>query len=234
MTKIHMLGSQFINFYLVEDDDGVTVVDAGCRKYLPRLASALADIGRTMDDLRAVVVTHAHPDHVGFAPDLGIPVYIHEADRERARTGRPETGSPLAMLGMLRHRYARRLTRHLITAGGLRQAPIPDAVTFTDGTALPIPGRLRVVATPGHTPGHSAFYAPDADAVFVGDALANLDMWTGRPGVTLSHTSSAPDQARESLAAIARTGARTVYFGHGAPSTISAEDVVAQALGSAL
>src|SRR4051812_20345391 len=81
---VHRIEESFTNWYLVEDDDGVTVVDAGVPSSWGTLNSVLTQIGRRLDEVRAIVLTHAHFDHVGFAEkaraDLGIPVHVHTDD----------------------------------------------------------------------------------------------------------------------------------------------------------
>lgn len=106
---IHILGTEFVHFYLLEEDDEITLVDAGVSGYHHTLEPALARMGRSIDDVKAIVLTHADPDHVGFAGELqrshAIPVYIHRSDSDRTRKGKTKKteGSPLDMLTMLRH-----------------------------------------------------------------------------------------------------------------------------------
>lgn len=170
-----------MHFFVLEQDGEITLIDAGLSGYRDTLEPILAEMGRSIADLRAVVLTHADPDHVGFADKLheqhGIPVYIHRADSERARSGKtkPSEGSPLGMLKMLKHPYTRRALRHMIGNGGAKQANLPSVIAFDDGEELDVPGRLRVVHTPGHTDGHCVLLAPSENALFVGDAINNVD-----------------------------------------------------------
>jgi glyoxylase-like metal-dependent hydrolase (beta-lactamase superfamily II) len=237
-TVIHVLGSEFVNFYLVEQGGEVTLVDAGCAGYQPMLEPALAAHGLALTDIKAIVLTHADPDHVGFSAQLskqlGIPVYVHSADLERAKSGKTKKaeGSPLSALKMFGHSYSRKLIRHMLSSGGAKQAPLPDAVAYEDGETLNVPGKLRAVHTPGHTEGHAVLVAEDDGALFVGDALNNVALDTGQPGarlpLSIMNTSNA--QARASLSRIAALDAQTIYFGHGKPATASPKAVVDEAL----
>src|SRR3954468_12658024 len=81
---IHRIEDDNTNWYIVKAEDGLTVVDAGVPRSWASLHEALARIGRAAADIRALVLTHAHFDHVGFAErartELGIPVYVHDND----------------------------------------------------------------------------------------------------------------------------------------------------------
>lgn len=234
---IRPLGTEFVNFYLLEQDGEVTLIDAGVAGYRSMLEPALAEMGRSVDDVKAVVLTHADPDHVGFAGELhqthGVPVYVHRADSERARQGKAKKteGSPLSMLAMLKNSRGRRMMRHMASNGGAKQAKLSDVIAFDDGDELDVPGRLRVVHTPGHTDGHCVLHAPSEDALFVGDALNNQDITTGAPGARVppAFFNVSTSQAYESLAKIEALQAGTLYFGHGDPSSAGTAAVVTEA-----
>ena len=237
---IRTLGTEFVHFYLLEQDGEVTLIDAGLSGYRDTLEPALADIGCSIDDVRAIVLTHADPDHVGFAGELqrtnGIPVYVHRADSERTRKvkAKQAEGSPLGMLAMLRHAHTRRALPHMIAKGGTKQGKVSEVISFEDGDELDVPGRLRVTHTPGHTEGHCVLYAPLEDALFVGDAVNNMDIGSGEPGARLAPPGAnvSTQQAFQSLSRIEELQAGTLYFGHGEPSTRGARAIVAQARAS--
>jgi glyoxylase-like metal-dependent hydrolase (beta-lactamase superfamily II) len=234
---IRTMGTEFVHFFLLEEDGAVTLIDAGLSGYRDTLEPALAEMDRSIDDVKAIVLTHADPDHVGFAGELqqthGIPVYVHRADSERARRGKTKQtdGSPLAMLGMLRHPHSRRALRHMIANGGAKQAKVAELIAFDDGDVLDVPGRLRVIHTPGHTEGHCVLHAPSENALFVGDAINNVNIATGQPGAQVAPraANTSTTQAYESLSKIEELDAQTLYFGHGDRSTAGTGATVAQA-----
>jgi glyoxylase-like metal-dependent hydrolase (beta-lactamase superfamily II) len=234
---IRMMGTEFVHFFLLEQDGEVTLIDAGLSGYRDMLEPALAETGRSIGDVKAIVLTHADPDHVGFAEELheqhGIPVYIHRADSERAQQGKTKAseGGPLEMLKMLKHSHTRRALRHMIAKGGAKQAKLPDVIAFDDGDELDVPGRLRVVHTPGHTDGHCVLLAASENALFVGDAINNVHIATGKPGAQVAPrmANTSTTQAYESLARIEALDAQTLYFGHGDPSSAGTKAIVAEA-----
>ena len=106
--SLHRLGSSLVNSYLVEEGGLVTIVDAGLPGYWKDLPAELAAMGRSLDDVRAVVLTHGDTDHVGFAERLrrerGVPVFVHELDAARARgeVKKPNSGwGPVKIRPML-------------------------------------------------------------------------------------------------------------------------------------
>jgi glyoxylase-like metal-dependent hydrolase (beta-lactamase superfamily II) len=207
VEAVHRVEDAYTNWYLLEQDGRLTIVDTGVPSSWGSLADVLPRIGRTTGDVEAVVLTHGHFDHLGFAErarrQLGVPVYVHEA-------------LPI-VAALLRHR-----------------AFWPDAVetvvTYRDGT-LPVPGAPLIVPTPGHTNGHCALHLPDRDAVIAGDAIVTLDPYTGRTGPRAVARAATADSRRAlaELDALARTGARTVLVGHGEPWSGGVEGAVARA-----
>ena len=216
--SLHRLGSSLVNGYLVEDGGLVTIIDTGLPGYWRDLPTELAAMGRSLDDVRAVVLTHGDTDHIGFAERLrrerGVPVYVHELDAGRARgeAKKPMSGwGPVkigALLGFLAY-TARR--------GGLRITPLTEVVTFTDGATLDVPGSPRVIHLPGHTPGSVALHVPAVDAVFMGDAFTTRSVLTGEVGPRPAPFTLEPAQAKASLGKLDAIDATWVLPGHGDP-----------------
>jgi glyoxylase-like metal-dependent hydrolase (beta-lactamase superfamily II) len=233
---VHRIEDSFTNWYLLEEDARLTVVDAGVPRSWSSLAGAVREIGRSMDDIEAVVLTHAHFDHVGFAEkaraELGVPVYVHENDVPLTRhPWRYDFERSRAFY------FATQVQALPIVAAFLRNrafwpAPIKDVVRYgSDAGALPVPGSPRVVFTPGHTAGHCALHVPERDVVFAGDAFVMLDPYTAKPGPRLVARAATADVERNlrTLDALVQTGARIALTGHGPPWTEGVEAGVAQA-----
>src|SRR3954470_6625044 len=231
---IHRVEDANTNWYLVEEDGALCVVDAGVPSSWDSLHEALGRIGRTPAHVAAVVLTHAHFDHVGFAEkarqELNVPVYVHENDVPLTRhPWRYDFERPRSFY------LATQVQALPIVAGFLRTRafwppPVKEVVRYTNGT-LPVPGSPRIVFSPGHTLGHCALHFADRDAVLAGDAIVMLDPYTGKTGPRLVARAATADTERNTatLDALAATGARHVLTGHGEPFTGGAEAAVAAA-----
>ena len=226
------MGTSIVNWYLVADDEGVTVVDAAFPAYGSQLGEGLRELGRSQGDIKAIALTHAHADHVGFAEQLrrklDIPVYVHRGDAELAGNLRPFGSTAGSMAPYFRYPTCLRFIGEWITKGGARPHPIAEVTRFEDGDELPVPGRLRAIHTPGHTDGHAAFVS--GDVLITGDALCTLNPLTGKrgPQVLPAAVALSVDEALASLDRLVDTGASLVLPGHGDPQR-EPNDAVADA-----
>ena len=158
---------------------------------------------------------------------------IHGDDVQALRTGalKPIDGGPLNLLRSLYHPTPYQLFAHLVRNGGVRPTKVDGAETFGDGDVLDVPGAPRVVATPGHTRGHSVLLFEHHAALFVGDQLCTLNPLSGATGPqlmpSLLNTSTA--QAFQSLVRLEDLEAAAVLPGHGEPWLGSVAGAVARA-----
>lgn len=211
-------------------------MDAGLPGFGKTLSSDLSLLGFSPDDIDALVLTHSDGDHTGLAAtfrDAGARVLIHEADEPTLRRPGPKSGDakPINIVPQLRHPAMLKLITHMALSGGLRPRALEGAQTFSGDEVLDVPGRPRVIATPGHTPGHCAVYFEQKGTLFVGDALCTRNPATGRHGAQVMSAAMnvSTDECFASLAAIEQIPAPTVLPGHGDPWHDGAAQAVASA-----
>lgn len=220
-SGVHLVELAHVNCYLIEDDDGVTLVDTGLPDHWRGIQQALRHMGKTPGDVRAVVLTHAHFDHMGTAQrwqqEMRVPMWIHDEEMYlAAHPYRYAHENPRALYP-LRHPRAVPILFAIARHGALRVKGVDGLNTLAVGEGLDVPGRPRPVFSPGHTHGHCAFHLPDRDAIITGDALVTLDPYTAQrgPRIVAGAATADSDQALRSLEALAQTGATYVLPGHG-------------------
>lgn len=153
------------SFALVDDDGQVTLVDTGTRFAPKRILAGLAHLGAGPGDVTRIVITHAHNDHVGGLSRMrgrtGAPVAVHERDAAYVREGK----GPVLDRSTLGGRLFRR------NSGS---SPTEVDEELYDGQLLDVAGGLRVVHTPGHTPGHVALLHEPTKVLITGDSIWNM------------------------------------------------------------
>jgi glyoxylase-like metal-dependent hydrolase (beta-lactamase superfamily II) len=215
--SLHRVGSDMVNSYLVEDAGGVTVIDAGLPGNYRDLRVELAAMGRSIEEVRGVILTHADTDHIGYAERLrrehGIAIRVHELDAARARGEEKSNGKagPMKIGPLLSFLWYG--ARH----GGMRIPPVTEVVTFRDGETLDLPGEPRVIHIPGHTAGSVAFHVAAVDALFVGDAMTTRSVLTGVVGPQPAPFTLEPATALASVGSLDGVTATWVLPGHGPP-----------------
>jgi glyoxylase-like metal-dependent hydrolase (beta-lactamase superfamily II) len=195
--------------YLIDDPDGLTIIDAGLGSAAAKILHQLQAAGRKPSDVKRILITHAHPDHVGGLPALRAATraqVIASAGERPVIEGRIPVPRPApAQLSGLN-----RLVRMPVTT--FKPTPVDRIVE--DGEVLAeVLGGLRVVATPGHAPGHLAFWQPQARLLFCGDVLMHFR------GLRLPIAVGTVDMAenRRSIRTLAALQPRMICFGHGVP-----------------
>jgi glyoxylase-like metal-dependent hydrolase (beta-lactamase superfamily II) len=237
---LHRLGDRIVNFYLIEEPEGLVLIDTGVPAHLAPLREHLAGIGATTADIRAVLLTHGHPDHTGLARTLqqaGADIWVHQGDAEIVRGGpraamrhaKPERSMASYLL---RRPAAITAPLHLARAGAFTApAPADVRVFDTDQRLDEVPGTPRAIALPGHTPGSTAYLFADRGLLFTGDALVTYDGLLGHVGPTLVCRGFTHD-SRAALLALDRLedlDAELVLTGHGEPIDGSPRAAVRQA-----
>lgn len=232
--SLHRLGDDRVACYLIEEAGAVTIIDAGMPGHYSELADELSAMGCTIDDVEAVVLTHGHSDHIGFAERMrkthDTPVNVHELD---AALARGEVPNPQAGSGETKLSSLLGFMLYGLRKGGLRIKTLGEVSTFTSDGTLDVPGAPKVIHAPGHTPGCVALYSEHVDALLVGDVLSTLAVTTGRTGPQIAPFAADPDEALASLGHLESVEASWLLPGHGAPWTdgVAAALEVARATG---
>jgi glyoxylase-like metal-dependent hydrolase (beta-lactamase superfamily II) len=165
--RIPLIGD-FVNGFAFRDDDGqVTLLDMGVRASGKKVVAALGQIGADTSQVTRLLLTHCHPDHAGgaayVARETGRPVDVHAADAAYVRDGTQPPRDPAHQPWLLRK---------------LMKDPEGEPVTIgeelTDGQLLDVAGGLRVVHTPGHSPGHVSYLHEPTGVLVTGDAIFNV------------------------------------------------------------
>ena len=203
------------NAYLLADDGsgdsgGLTVVDTGNASGGPRLVRSIRMLGLDPRAVRRVLLTHWHRTHAGsaaaFARSSARPSIHAGAEDVELLAGTTPEGRRAADGGPTLRRAAEAL-------GLLRPPAVVTAEPLTDGQVFEVAGGLRVLATPGHTPGHRSFWLPAQGVLIAGDAVWNVLAPSRGPRLL----STSPDTAATSLERLAALEPGVVAVGHGPP-----------------
>jgi steroid delta-isomerase-like uncharacterized protein len=203
--------TRLMNVFMLEDDGGVTVFDAGIREMGPRLAAAGARLG----GIKRVVLGHADADHRGAAPALGAPVYCHPAERQAAES--PSSHRDYWDPSKLGPHGRAILWKRLLRAwdGG----PVEIAGTVQEGDEV---AGFRVVDLPGHAPGQIGLFRDSDRLALSTDCFYVIDAQTGikRPAqVPHAAFNADTEQARDSIRKLAALDPAAAWPGHLGPVT---------------
>jgi glyoxylase-like metal-dependent hydrolase (beta-lactamase superfamily II) len=206
---VHVVPMGFANAFLIESGDGLTLIDAGFPDKEAAVFGAIRELGRSSKQLKQLIFTHGHPDHIGSAAaivrETGARTYMHPLDIPMAESGgpfRPLTPAP----GLLR-----RILCNLFFHPNERLAPVAIDQTLTDGELLPVAGGIEVIHTPGHCAGQVALLWHPGRMLFAGDVCMNV-MGLGDP---LGFESL--KEGRASQRKLVSLSFDAVGFGHGEP-----------------
>lgn len=207
---------RIMNVYLLEDEDGVTVFDAGVEDMVVPIRTAAARLG----GIKRIVLGHADADHRGAAPGLGAEVYCHPAEREAAESSDPVR--PYTRFDRLEPPARWVLPRLLPVWDG---GAVRIAGTVAEGDEI---AGFRVIELPGHAPGLIGLFRERDRLALTSDCFYTLDVRTGlKSPARVPHPSTnlSTAQAAESIRKLAALNPSAVWAGHTDPVT---GDVVAQ------
>lgn len=167
--RLRLLGD-FVNGYAIREDDGsVTLIDTGLSRSGPAVARGLAAMGAAPQQVTRILVSHVHPDHVGALAEVrdrtGASVSVHDDDAGYLASGTTPPSDQRFLLSRLMRRFAREDAEEFV--------PVQPDHRLADAEVLDVGGGLRVLHTPGHSPGHVSFVHERSGTLITGDALFN-------------------------------------------------------------
>lgn len=206
---VYLVAMGFANAFLIEGDDGLTLIDAGYPGKEAAVFQAIRGLRRSPKQLKHLILTHAHPDHIGSAAaivrETGARTYMHPLDIPIAESGgpfRPMMPAP-GPLGLVLCK--------LFFHPNQRLKPIAIDQPLTAGAMLPIAGGIEVIHVPGHCAGQVALLWHPGRMLFVADVCVNI-MGLGDPVGFESL-----EEGRESQRKLASLSFDAAGFGHGKP-----------------
>ncbi len=203
------------NFFLVETGQDLTLIDAGGKDKIDNIRSKFAQTGHRLEDVKRIVLTHCHIDHVGCLAALkqatGAEVLAHEAEAPFI-SGAQRLPQPWGKVALF---------LHIFTAPLFQPEPCEVDRTLKDGEIIEGTG-LKVVHMPGHSPGSICLYHPGERVLFSGDAAVNLFNRVGPVPPFCTNVR----QARRSLGRLTELDVETIYFAHGDPINKGANELI--------
>ena len=213
----------YVHAYLIEAPEGLLLIDTLYDTDAAQILSLIKHLGHGPQDIRHIIMTHAHRSHLGGLALLkslsGAPVYAHEWESDLISGDRAAQQVSWRPQPAFRT-YVYQLGNNLNLT---RHPPASVDCFIHEGDTV---GPLRVLATPGHSPGHLAFYWAERRALFTGDAVVNWPHFElGWPGFLLNKRAH-----RQSLAKLAEIDADALCVGHGPPIAKDGASLMRRAL----
>ncbi|MFI9645321.1 MBL fold metallo-hydrolase [Streptomyces sp. NPDC052040] len=220
-ADVFLVPGSSTNWVIVKDGDAAVLVDTGYPRDRERLLASLAAVGVDPRGVAAVLITHAHNDHMGAAEHLrcthGTAVLMHRAELPHARREFLHQVSVGRVLANGWRPGVLSWAAHALRAGGTAHVPVVEPQPFPGEGRLDLPGRPLPVLTPGHTDGHCAYLLPDSGILITGDALVSGHPTSRCRGPQLLPRMFHRDRARalDSLTVLAELDADVLLPGHG-------------------
>ncbi len=192
--------------YLITEGDGLTIIDASLPTAAHKILTQLSAASHAATDVKRIIITHAHPDHVGAIPELqkatGAVLIVPIGERpmidgEKAIPRAPTSIKP----------------PHTVLKDMKADRSLQDGEVLSE-----VYGGLQAVSTPGHAPGHMAYWLPEQKVLFCGDVIFNM------PRMRLPFRFLTVDMAQniKSIARLTELEPEVICFGHGKPVTQNA------------
>ena len=209
-NKVYQISLGMVNVFVIEDD-GLTLIDTGPKGSADKIFNAIEKGGKDPNDIKQVIITHAHPDHAGSAEEikkrLEVPLYASQKDAVLMRFGIAGRRDIQLSPGIVNW-----LVYHLmIKRAGVTIEPVLVDESLTDNQVIPVAGGIQVIHTPGHSAGHIALLIKSEGVLIAGDICANMS----GPGLSVVYENR--ELGIQSIIKAAEFDFDIAVFGHGKP-----------------
>jgi len=193
---IHVIKLGFVNSYLIEESDSLTLIDCGIPLSGKKINNYIKNIGRSIKDLNRIIITHCDADHIGALAHLkhlsGAIVYSSEIEAEGIKLGQPTR--------MVEFKGLRKFIVSIMSKF-FKIKPAEVDKCLKDGDEIPVLGGLQAVDTIGHTPGHFSYYLKSLKVLFAGDSIISIDdkLYSSNPVFTWDAHSAAESFKKQAL-----------------------------------
>ncbi|HEY9003414.1 MAG TPA: MBL fold metallo-hydrolase [Mucilaginibacter sp.] len=218
--NIYQITLKIVNVFLVRIPAGLILVDTGPKGSKQLIFAAIKEIGRHPDDIKHIIVTHAHHDHSGSLADIvnevNAPVYMHPQDAALVRRGvayhfKSDIKNQILGIATIGSR---------VRLPYINIKPVKQIIEVNDGDWIPDKGFLQVIYSPGHWAGQiTLFYPGDEGVIIAADAAENHSR------LRLPREYQNEDECLATIKKIASFDFNTAVFSHGKPISNRASEI---------
>ena len=208
-SKVYQISLGAVNAFIINNDSDLTLVDTGMPGSADKIFAAIKKAGKHPEDIKRIILTHAHTDHAGSAAEikrrLNVPILAHAIDAElieQGISGRQPMHLTPGIINWLVYNLFIKKASHTIE-------PVLVDEKLADNDIIPIAGGVQVIHTPGHSAGHIALLVKNEGLLIAADICANA------AGLALSTVYEDVDLGVKSIRKAASFDFDNAVFGHG-------------------
>ncbi len=216
IANVHLIPNVVANPYLIVNSNGLALIDAGLPGSDKKILKYITGLGYASSDLKWIIITHSDIDHFGGLSILkkksGASVYASTIEAEAMSKGSSSRQ-------IIPRNFFRKLLMG-VASRFMKPMPIYADEILSEGQILPLLGGLRVLETPGHTPGHISLFSPSTGILFTGDSIVSRNRGLVRSIKANTWDETKADELARKQSAL---GADIVCPGHGPVVTDAAD-----------
>jgi glyoxylase-like metal-dependent hydrolase (beta-lactamase superfamily II) len=195
-----------VNVYFIIEGNDISLIDAGMEQSAKKVIASVTNIGYKSEAIKNIYITHSDPDHYGGANKIreSTGAKLHASNIEAEAMVRGTSSREIKPKGIWKAVFG-------LLGSIMKTYPTPIDSILEENHEIPILGGMKVLKTPGHTPGHISFYLPQENILFSGDSINSSN---GTPCANTTATTSDPVKAIESFELQMALKPRVICAGH--------------------